>query len=379
MSKAGIIRDFNTLATVFKHATKNSSGDLVPGKDPYRHSSYQNAASALCVVPGEEIESIKVLKKGQKRPDGSGKATKREVYITTNEADNVQVPSALGKATSDKIDEYIKTGTIKAAVTARAWLKQDKKTEKKLPDDEQTLKDFEGIFDVGEAKAKIWLEYYNRLPKSSRPGPLDWVRANKDAMPTKSGGRKPLSHAQRVGLKYYDDLQKRIPREYIDIVQLMIRVVLAKNFGKNSFRLAAAGSYRRGAEDSGDIDIIISSTKFDLRDAVDVLEEAGIIVDTMSMDKRKFTGVCHCPSGQWFYFHLDLVFTTKEAWEPALLWFTGSKGFNTKTRYNARKLGYTLNQYGLFRRGRTDEAPVATTEKAILKAIGQPYVPPECR
>ena len=159
----------------------------------------------------------------------------------------------------------------------------------------------------------------------------------------------------------------------------MIRVVLAKNFGKNSFRLSAAGSYRRGAEDSGDIDIIISSTKFDLRDAVEALEEAGIIVATLSMDKRKFTGVCHCPSGQWFHFHLDIVFTTKEAWEPALLYFTGSKGFNTRIRGKAAKLGYTLNQYGLFRKGMTEEPPVATTEKAILKAIDERYIPPECR
>ena len=191
MSKAGIIKDFNTLATLFKKAKKNSAGDLAPGKDPRRQTAYQNAASALCVVPGEEIESITVLKKGQKRPDGRGKATKREVYITTNQADNVRVPSGLGKATSDKIDEYIKTGTIKAADTAREWLKQDKKTEKKLSEDEQTLKDFEGIFNVGDATAKIWLKYYNRLPKSSRPSPLDWVRSNKDGMPTKSGVRKP--------------------------------------------------------------------------------------------------------------------------------------------------------------------------------------------
>jgi len=377
MSKLSIIKDFKTLATLFKHAKKNSSGDLVPGKDPRRQIAYQNAASALCVVPGEEIESIKVLKKGQKRPDGNGNATKREVYISTDKARNVRVPVGLGKATCDKITEYIKTGKMKAAQKARAWLIEEKSS-KPLSPDQQVLKEFRGIFNVGPIIAKLWLSHYNKLPKESRPSPLDWVRAHKDAMPSKSGV-KPLTHAQKIGLKYYKDLEKRIPRRYIDIVQLMIRVVLAKNFGKNSFRLAAAGSYRRGAEYSGDIDIIITSTKFDLKDAVEALEEAGIIVAILSMKKTKFTGVCHCPSGQWFYFHLDIVFTTKKAWEPALLYFTGSKGFNTRIRGKAAKLGYTLNQYGLFIKDMTHEPPVATTEKAIFKTIGEPYVPPYCR
>lgn len=377
MSKAGIIKDFKVLAQLFKKAKKNSSGNLVPGKDPRRQTAYQNAASAVCVVPGNIIESIKVLKKGQKRPGGDGNATKREVYITTNEAANVRVPSGLGKATTDKIAEYIKTGKMKAAETARAWLKQ---AAKKLPPDQQALKVFEGIFNVGPTTAKLWLKHYNKLPRSSRPTPLAWVKKNKDAMPSARGTAKPLSHAQLIGLKYYKDLQKRIPRHYIDIVQLMIRVVLAKNFGSKSFEMAAAGSYRRGADDSGDIDIIVTSTKFDLLQAVEVLKEAGIIVATMSVDKSKFTGVCHCPSGQWFHFHLDIVFTTKEAWEPALLWFTGSKGFNTKTRGKASKLGYTLNQYGLFKKSDTDRKnPVALSEDAILAAIGEPYVPPECR
>ena len=379
MSKAGIIKDFKVLAQLFKKAKKSSAGILVPGKDPRRQTAYQNAASAICVVPGGVIESIKVLKKGQKRPGGDGKATKREVYITTDDVANVRVPSGLGKATTDKIVEYMKTGKMKAAETARAWLKQDETSVKKLPPDQQALKDFEGIFNVGAATAKVWLKHYNKLPKSSRPTPLTWVKANKDAMPSARGAPKPLSHAQLIGLKYYKDLQRRIPRHYIDIVQLMIRVVLSKSFGKQSFEMATAGSYRRGADDSGDIDVILTSTKFNLLQTVKALEEAGIIVATMSVDKSKFTGVCHCPSGQWFHFHLDIVFTTKEAWEPALLWFTGSKGFNTKTRYKASQLGYTLNQYGLFKKGDTDGKPVALSEKDILATIKEPYVPPECR
>ena len=85
MSKEGIIKDFKVLAQLFKKAAKNKSGVLVPGRDSRRQTAYQNAASAVCVIPGNTFLSVKVLRKGQKRPNGTGKATKREVYITTNE------------------------------------------------------------------------------------------------------------------------------------------------------------------------------------------------------------------------------------------------------------------------------------------------------
>ena len=271
---------------------------------------------------------------------------------------------------------------MKAAEQARSWLGQETTAteEHNLSPEQKALKDFEGVFNVGSATAKVWFKKYNKIPKETRPSPLDWVRANKDKMPTARGETTPLSHAQLVGLKYYKDLQKRIPRRYIDIIQIIIRLALATEFGIDSYRLAVAGSYRRGASDSGDIDLIFTSRKFNLSQAVEVLKKWGIIVATMSQKEHKFTGICHCPSGQWHYFHLDLVYTTEEAWDAALLWFTGSKGFNTKTRNQAKKKGFILNQYGLFNRGDVDRKdPVALSERGILNAIGVTYIPPECR
>jgi len=381
MSKSGIIRDFKVLAQLFTKAKKNNrTKALEPGRDMNRHRAYTNAASAICVVPGDVIKSIKVLRKGQTRPDGTGKATKREVYITTNVVDNVRVPSGLGKATTDKIGEYIKTGKIVAAETARAWLKGH--GGEKLTPDKHAMKVFETIAGVGAVTARTWLKHYNDIPEASRPTPMEWVEKNKKRMPTrKEGVFKSLSHVQLIGLKYREDLMKRIPRHYIDIVQLMIRVVLAKNFGRKSFEMKTVGSYLRGAEDSGDIDILLRSTKFTLTQAVAALTEAGIIVANMSAKEdsnKKFAGICHCPSGQWFYFHLDIFWTTKQSWEAALLAYTGSKVYAQKIRNIAHKQGYLLNQYGLFKKG-DDKHPVALKEKDILAKIGEPYVPPECR
>ena len=382
MSKAGIIKDFKVLAQLFKKAKKNKKTKyLEPGRDINRQKAYQVAASAICIIPGDTIKSISVVRSKGRRHDGT-KAPKREVYVTTNEVTNMLAPPGLGKATTEKIDEYIKTGKIKAAATAREWLESN--NGETLQPDEQALKVFESIPHVGSVTSSMWIKHYNAIPKESRPTPLVWLKENKDMMPTdKKGVFKPLNHAQLIGLHYREDLQKRIPRHYIDIVRFMIRIVLAKNFGSKSFEMKAVGSYLRGAEDSGDIDILLRSDKFTLTHAVKVLTDAGIIVANMSnkkSSKRKFAGICHCPSGQWFYFHLDIFWTTKKAWEAALLAYTGSAGFNLKTRNKAIRYGYTLSEYGLFKKGDKDRKhPVALKERAILKAIGEPYIPPECR
>ena len=186
-----------------------------------------------------------------------------------------------------------------------------------------------------------------------------------------------LTKEQKIGLKYYDDLHTRIPREYIDTFQLMVRYVLAKEVGMEGYELIIAGSYRRKNKTSGDIDILITSKKLTLKRIVDILKKWGIITDVISMQKEKFMGIAHCPSGQYFYFHVDIVFLPKEQWGAGLLWFTGSKGFNIQMRSKAKKMGYTLNQHGLFNKN-GDQIPVYT-EKEIMKALGMKWVPPEKR
>ncbi|GAG64519.1 unnamed protein product [marine sediment metagenome] len=82
-------------------------------------------------------------------------------------------------------------------------------------------------------------------------------------------GEKFLTANQIVGLKYYDDLLEPIPREYITIFHGVLNYVLNETYGKSSYKLEIAGSYRRGKETSGDIDCLITSNKLTLKDIVD--------------------------------------------------------------------------------------------------------------
>ena len=66
-------------------------------------------------------------------------------------------------------------------------------------------------------------------------------------------GEKFLTANQIIGLKYYDDLLEPIPREYIRIFDGVLNYVLNETYGKSSYKLEIAGSYRRGKETSGDM------------------------------------------------------------------------------------------------------------------------------
>jgi DNA polymerase/3'-5' exonuclease PolX len=356
-NKEQIIDDFNILAQRWKFAN-----------DSRRQVAYQNASSALCRVPGDQILSITEVKPKKRNPLGEI-APRRQVFISTNEVSDMLIISGIGAKTFSKIKEVLNTGTMTAAETARRWIQEYMSQPKELTKEEQILKDFKSIYGVGPSTAYRWLRQYNTIPISERPKPLTWVKEHVQ-----------LTQGQLIGLKYVQDLKKRVPRHYIDIIGLCIRVILAQAFGLRSYRMAVAGSYRRGALDSGDIDVVLSSTRFTLEQATKALQDAGLIVDIMGMSSRKTTAVCHCPSGQWFHFHLDLIFTTPEAWEPALLYFTGSKGFNTQMRDMAKRKGYILNQYGLFEREDTGQMyPLAITEREIFEKLDMTYVPPVCR
>ena len=71
-NKGQIIEDFNILAQRWKLA-----------KDSMRQVAYQNASSALCRVPGDEITHIIEVKPNKRNPLGDI-APRRQVFVSTN-------------------------------------------------------------------------------------------------------------------------------------------------------------------------------------------------------------------------------------------------------------------------------------------------------
>lgn len=295
-------------------------------KDAWRQQAYQRAIISIKALDFE-ITDIKQLK-GVK---------------------------GVGKSIQEKIKEFLETGQIQKVEEVKGHLVQKVHTDKK----EAVLEKFQSIWGVGPVKARELYESGMRT--------VEDVRRNQQA----------LNANQKIGLKYYQDLLKPIPRKYIDIFKLVMKSVIANEYGLNSFRMKIAGSYRRGAQESGDIDCLITSKVFTLPELIPLLVKWGIVTDILSMREEKFMGVVHCPNGQWYHFRMDIEFLPEDEWGSGLLYFTGSKAFNVAMRVDAKKMGYILNQHGLFDKN-GNRIPVYTEEE-LMAAIGMKYVPPERR
>ena len=258
----------------------------------------------------------------------------------------------IGKSILEKIQEFLLTGKINKVEEIKPTL--DIKTDK-----DEIIELFTNIWGVGDVKAN---DLYNKGYRT-----LKDIQKNINV----------LNRQQQIGFKYYDDLLKKIPRISITVIQTIVRYILDTNFGKNTYKLQISGSYRRGKSFSNDMDILIVSNKFTLKEIVEVLVKYNIISDILSMQNEKFMGVGHCPRSDEPYFRIDIEFLPEEEFAYGLLYFTGSKDFNREIRQHAKNMGYTLNQHGL--KDASGKYIKAKTEEDIFKILDLVYIEPKNR
>ena len=103
------------------------------------------------------------------------------------------------------------------------------------------------------------------------------------------------------------------------------------------------GSYRRGSSESGDIDICITDKNDDTGvfvKFIDALIQKGILIEVLSRGNSKSLGVSQLkgkPARR-----IDFMFSKHNELAFALLYFTGSKAFNTVMRMRALDLKYSM-------------------------------------
>ena len=133
-------------------------------------------------------------------------------------------------------------------------------------------------------------------------------------------------------------------------------------------RVIAAGSYRRGLETIGDLDILVTAPAG--RAVMDRFVAYQEVRDVLARGETKSS--VRLQSG----LQVDLRVVPQDSYGAALLYFTGSKAHNVVLRQLAQQRGLKLNEYGLFR----GDKPVAgETEESVYASLGLPWIPPELR
>ncbi len=133
-------------------------------------------------------------------------------------------------------------------------------------------------------------------------------------------------------------------------------------------QIDVAGSYRRGQETIGDLDILVDAT--DHEAVMDQLGSFPEVDDVLARGDTKMS--VRLSSG----LQVDLRVVPEESFGAALQYFTGSKQHNIILRGRAKARGLKINEWGVFR---DDKYLGGRTEEEIYDAMNLPIMPPELR
>jgi len=262
---------------------------------------------------------------------------------------NLKSVKGIGQGTIDRIKEIIDTGTLQ---------EYEKVKNKKSP-----LEDFLKIHKVGPIHAnKLVSEGFKTI----------------DDLNNCENIHDYLNETQLKGLKYYDDILQRIPYEEIQQHEKILKNLLKKI--DPEAELTIAGSYRRKRPDSGDIDILLkTSKKLVYNTFIDSLKNSDYLVEDLARGSKKYMGLGKGIDTSYKR-RIDIMYTKPEEYPFAILYFTGSADFNLNMRSDALKQGYTMNEYSI---KHTDTKKIVNhnfiIENDIFKFLNYNYINPENR
>ncbi|KOC09786.1 DNA polymerase POL4 [Aspergillus flavus AF70] len=272
----------------------------------------------------------------------------------------------VGPRLADKIEEIVCTNRLRRLENTN------------LTREDIILQEFLGVYGAGISQASRWLAQGYRSLEDLR---------------TKAS----LTPQQEIGVDHYHDFSQRIPRKEVETHGEIVKRVVQK--ADPGMQVIIAGSYRRGAADCGDIDLLITKPDATIEQIralmIDVvvpkLFKRGFLQASLAITSRgdgsKWHGASLAPGGQ-IWRRIDLLFVPGSEIGAALIYFTGNDIFNRSMRLLASKKGMRLNQRGLYTdvlRGpqrvklNTGRLLEGRDERRIFEILGVPWRPPEHR
>jgi DNA polymerase/3'-5' exonuclease PolX len=273
----------------------------------------------------------------------------------------------IGDKIKKKIEEILLTGTLKR-VKAMGEIGRLK-----------AMKEFSAIWGIGSATAnKLYSLGYRSISD---------LKANPPEI---------LNENQRVCLGLHEEIIQRIPRAEVKQISDIVCECAKELMKSQEIVVNTCGSYRRGKETCGDIDVLITfddveENKEYLPKLVNMLKRKGVVTHTLVIShecKRHenctFEGLAKLEGG--LHRRLDIKIYPRKYYAWALMHFTGSANFNRSIRLFAKTKGLKLTDEGIFPAIRSHGETVCGknliecyTEEDIFRLFGMDYKPPEER
>lgn len=352
----------------YKPIILDSFATLIKNEETQKEANWQFKRKAykqvidILKTTNKNIDSVKkaieILRSGGSKFEGE------EAYFTKNGEYKSKI--------LQKISEIIKTGVLTKAIE----INEDPKV--------ISITELTKIPEIGPSKAE----------KLYKDGITTIVELT-DAVKKDS---KLLNSKQQIGLKYYSDLEKRIPRSEMNSWNKFFNVILNFTIEKmkikpDGINMQLVGSYRRNTKDSGDIDILLSckDTELGKKLMTNFIKQ---LLKTDNLDQSlvfssgttKFMGLGKIED---YYRHIDIFYYSEKEYPFALLFSTGSGQFNIEMRTDAIKKGYSLSEkeltYSDNTKITTEEyrsdigKDYPTDEKDIFNFLGLIYIEPQNR
>ncbi|KAL6547231.1 hypothetical protein OROMI_022952 [Orobanche minor] len=284
-------------------------------------------------------------------------------------ADQVKDLPGIGKSLQDHINEIVNTGKL-------SKLEHFEKDEKV-----HTINLFGEVWGIGPATAvKLYEKGYRTLDDLKN--------------------EESLTNAQKLGLKYFDDIKTRIPRHEVQEMESLMQKVGEEILP--GVVIVCGGSYRRGKASCGDMDIVIthpdgkSHIGF-LPKLVKRLKDINFLREDLVFSVHSeegtdsgvdtYFGLCTYP-GRELRHRIDFKVYPRDIYAFGLIAWTGNDVLNRRLRLLAESKGFRLDDTGLFpatlgsggKRGSKGSASLKFgTEREVFDFLGFPWLEPNER
>ena len=298
------------------------------GTNPFRIRAYRNSVRVI----GDYPESLADLAK--------------------NESFDLTDIPGIGDAVAKKIKVLVDTGELPQLQELKA----------KIP---ESVLDLLRVPGMGPKKAAV---LYNELDVQSLEDLAEACR--NDKVKNLKGFGAKTQQAILDGIQIAAAANERIYWATADELVQRLRAHLKKCEAIQE--LEFAGSYRRGKETVGDLDVLVVSQA-----GPEVMDHFGEFTEIASVTVRGDTKMSVRTKKA---FQIDLRVVPRESFGAALAYFTGSKEHNVALRSLAKQKQLRLNEWGVFDTSGEEEVYVSgQTETEVYETLGLSWIPPELR